>query len=851
MNTINVFGKKINQVQRKIEPSRQVFHKTHYWENDDSEMLKWDQTTETSIIVDHSDHGEDGIIQVEPHIPSDMVVEDTACLECIDEVPVLTSAKSHGSDNFGTAHLAFPPKTKIVIEQGMTCVFPLETKAWGDIRDYVFVYEFGGDVRTIGWPEHSRWKCCTHVYFVWQGTNQLGAARTLYIPHLQISTSDAIKELKKIKFPCSTKFILVGPEGDIDDFNMYITHSPSPKEIEEIFFPEYIELTIEKFQLTNKPKEKNNEKEREARQRDYVDLGYCSHVNMSHNEGCNLGLTRPRTFKETLKAENREIMGTTKPLLHALFVAKVMKGYILDTERQAAYAKRIHGDNVVEAVRIHETWADESGKHLCIKHVDRQNSKIFARVIWWSCLSWLPTRCVKRIGLVGYWRASVDYCDFNYKRKKNFLEVCEKSLQSIGKARQTFCGLNFELCGIPWKAYDFLPLRIGPCNLRPESYLQPFVYHLQGMLREIRKPTFHKEAYLLAVIGSHMYSAVYTALALRIYRRYNSFRELGVIYRQVCDLLHKKTIGKDAIAIPFSFFAYCDTPLYQESYKKDLDKSIGILAMEIEKSWRCNRLAISQNEYNRLHTAVLEIPGISEWQSDHIIGLAAIVGIIPLEMFKFVINGAQDAKSMLEKRCKENLPSTWIDDIKHLALQTLKRPVKYQRIAENIACKIGQQLMETQQTSPRGRETFKDVWEIEFPSFEVVANQNHCKIILGNGLQVFGPLLHKAKGRWIPTTKRAADLPMYNLMPRDVEWIDQLNFHSSTGGLLTKHVKSMTSGDCINGNEDINNDGHHENAAGYDVEDYMIVDSGDLNSLADDKFEYANDDDDTVTECSE
>ena len=79
---------------------------------------------------------------------------------------------------------------------------------------------------------------------------------------------------------------------------------------------------------------------RNTRQREYVDLGYCSNRNCSRRSGCDLGLVIPRRHKFTTEKESVDLFMTTKDLLEMMTSSNVMKDYHINPNRLKQFALR-------------------------------------------------------------------------------------------------------------------------------------------------------------------------------------------------------------------------------------------------------------------------------------------------------------------------------------------------------------------------------------------------------------------------------------------------------------------------------------------------------------------------------
>ena len=136
------------------------------------------------------------------------------------------------------------------------------------ISDYAFVYEFrDGKNPPPGTYPFQRWKGCTHVYAVFQGVEQVGAAKHLENSHGQMSITRLVKELKKmfnLELSTIPRVVLIGPEASYKDDNMYISNANVLQEV----------VPVQKcLQVVMKSIGKSKDT---SRQRMFSDLGFTS-----------------------------------------------------------------------------------------------------------------------------------------------------------------------------------------------------------------------------------------------------------------------------------------------------------------------------------------------------------------------------------------------------------------------------------------------------------------------------------------------------------------------------------------------------------------------------------------------
>ena len=73
---------------------------------------------------------------------------------------------------------------------------------------------------------------------------------------------------------------------------------------------------------------------RDIRQREYVNLGYCSNRNCGKRSGCDLGLVIPHKHKYITEKESVDIFMTAKDLIEMMISSYVMKEYQIHPKRK-------------------------------------------------------------------------------------------------------------------------------------------------------------------------------------------------------------------------------------------------------------------------------------------------------------------------------------------------------------------------------------------------------------------------------------------------------------------------------------------------------------------------------------
>ena len=127
-----------------------------------------------------------------------------------------------------------------------------------------------------------------------------------------------------------------------------------------------------------------------------------------------------------MEESSRTIFGTTHNLIIMVQHSEVMKNYCVPHVRRKIFGNSIHETNIVESIRIHETYINGDDQYICEKHEDINNSKEIKIVVWWSNLV-QEKGLYKRVGMVGYWKTSIDQYMKQRCIHEKYLEYTKKS----------------------------------------------------------------------------------------------------------------------------------------------------------------------------------------------------------------------------------------------------------------------------------------------------------------------------------------------------------------------------------------------------------------------------------------
>ena len=131
-----------------------------------------------------------------------------------------------------------------------------------------------------------------------------------------------------------------------------------------------------------------------TRQSTYLDLG--TNGGQAHNTRSDIGISIPSWYAATFEKETKapsafvyNLFGTLTDVVDK-FCPFVWEG--MEDERLDAFARKIHPRNRIEAVRLATVWfgADEARtrENMCHMHVDRKNDSTFSQVVVLSTVVW-------------------------------------------------------------------------------------------------------------------------------------------------------------------------------------------------------------------------------------------------------------------------------------------------------------------------------------------------------------------------------------------------------------------------------------------------------------------------------
>ena len=493
-----------------------------------------------------------------------------------------------------------------------------------------------------------------------------------------------------------------------------------------------------------------------------------------------------------------ELLGQTHNVFDCCVGSKVMSNFTFDESRHDWFARRLHQSNVFEGIRIHKTFVKDGLPYICLPHCDSKNSKDnnLSRVMWWSSLI-VVDGTVTRIGLVGYWKASID--DYLTRRNdhKLYLNKCRHAIQTFPSERRSFLGNDLS-SQQPVPFFSFLPISRSHCNLKIESYYQPFVFAVSSLLFRYPGTSLREVVSVVMAIARTFCSASFTCAAVRmLFAEDPATVDKGwwLVKRfAVMDQVHEE--GQMKLTLRFGKYGRFGKPIVDDVTwsRNDWNEAITRITREVELVRRLP--SVQQEDYNRLHRHLQHIPMVGTLSANHAIGILSIIGIVPLKLFPMVNGGADkfiaDLKESLhdttdlindddvsaatnipkskgkknkKKKIKKKdrlLPNKEVvmENVRYMCEVELNRGPITNREGENQCCKIGRVLTNSDKR-------YWDITEDLCPTFHVDSKGE--KIEFSNGVKLQGSIFEYKNGEWV------TDLSFHILSNKKKSWMNDYN----------------------------------------------------------------------------
>ena len=602
-----------------------------------------------------------------------------------------------------------------------------------DPRDVLFCYEFHRADRQLPFSRRStmekldvsRWQQASQVYIVMMDCYQLGLARRLdNVPHYQVGMADLQEFVRKLLFEADFdpgKLTVVGKNSRLADDNVCIINSPT-----ELFQTNWkaacnlLDLSVD------------NLKPDKRKQRLFVDIGYTSGVSTSRRNGCPWGLARPNLRSLTRSPEGLAVMGNTVAIseaIHHYFPGRLCRP---TPPYQSDFLSQ-HGGSTASS-RVAKT----DGSSICGAHCDFENGN--TPVLWAARLSGK-----ERLVQICYERKSIhDY----YKRLNQrlpYLTVCREALLKIPVHRLSVTEATLlEDHGakrIPLSLSRGLSLMEIPCNMDVTAFYQPFVSVMYQLHCRFRLDTVGAWSVLCA-LTIYSYSAIYPLVAAQILihkvEPLPAGTDVGYALLLVMDILERRELAETAVGRKFRFNRYKRVNAHRKE-NEWLSKT-GQLASRMlhSRSFKGDE-GLTQKDYDDLLTYITKhLPQVGELKANHALGIAACVGLLPLEALGMIRGGACKFYSRMKTACPELPPKNIVlRDLGGL-LETLlaesalgkQLPTKInmsRRYIENVACKVGRVLSNS---DPH----FVDIIDLNFPLLSVRSTtqepKKECSLVM-------------------------------------------------------------------------------------------------------------------------
>lgn len=615
--------------------------------------LKLQNTVQTSIVSRKSEDEEIESLRGKDKSSSCDIAGISRGLDSYLDATKLSKPKNDDDVIFSSSRNVFiNPKDSLfpsdkVIKVNTLGKLPRQKGLVGSIVDYPFVYEFGkGKKYSESRSPIQRWQHCEYIYVVWQGPQQVGAAKHLEHMHYQRRVDLLLVDVERYLSTGSdgnATFVLIGSRACYDDNNLFVSHYGKKSS-------EIISLKSVKDVLSKVKKKKGGD---DLRQREYFDIGFTTTRCSAHGEGCPLGITRPRKFRGTV--QSKVIFEQTYKLLKCVSSSKIMENFKMSSERINDFAHQLHKHNIFEAARVHCTSADSTSESVCKEHGDKKNSKLgcLRSVVWWSALVMKDGR-VSRVGLVCYFRSSIDSYYQRRKVHSCYLKLCKEVLKNpehVPQSRITFIGKDFDKESII-EEFSFLPLKKGRCNFMLESYYQPFVACLYSFLHKYKRIHRYELLSVLLAIGRTLSSPVHTCIAMRLLlsKNFNVKVDKGWYLIKLFAKIDK-VHSQYEIKVPLRMGKYETFTIPDASgdtwNQRQWREAVLKVGTEIDRFNKSEKITTA--EYDRLHHHIIgNIPSIGELFSNHVIGIASLIGIVPLSAYPMVTGGANKFIEIIE-----------------------------------------------------------------------------------------------------------------------------------------------------------------------------------------------------------
>ena len=523
-----------------------------------------------------------------------------------------------------------------------------------------------------------RWMKANKLYVLQQGPYQFGVAKHLQHPHYQLHAQvlyDRVCHFEKTNHDKLNVQSINDSQSFSDDF-MYVTNLHHDDK-----FPWALIGTALDVYCNS---DKSNGDPLDGRQRTFVDFGYCSHQSTKRDA---IGIACANKLVGTNSAIARALFSNTHILIDACKDATFTSGFGRDS-RRTHFASELGDGNLFETIRCHETSSDA----LCNIHTDNHNGKEdgYTLVYWCSRLEcgdgW------RRQGMVAYTRYSIEtYLDDRQDNEQYLLDA-KKAISQVDKWRTKLTKQTLDEADVVMHQYDGINMKQVRCNFQTECFYQPYLYIICRLAKHYQLSHRQTVGLLVAIATHSPHCAFFPTIAAELTIATVPFvkgNKVPWIFQDIIAKIkvHVKVTEKGKERSPRLRFGKYDK---MESFDKVrwrtmVDTSVMVLG-RFQKNPTSER-------YLELCNQMQFLENVGPLIVHHMMGLASILGLLPLGFFEFKYQHPTHVLKDYKSRYGSNLPTA--DEMFRRLRLCCKSILMYhptERSGENIWCKIGRLL---------------------------------------------------------------------------------------------------------------------------------------------------------------
>ena len=535
--------------------------------------------------------------------------------------------------------------------------------------------------------------------------------------------------------------------------------------------------------LRTKGKHKRDKK----RQSDFIDLGFTD--GQSHTQASTeLGTMIPDYCTHTIDKNTNE----PDEFVQKLFVncSNALKKYFpciwegRDSNR-LEFPKYIHKNNIIETIRVAMTFfngnKEDTEKGLCNLHVDRSNDAKFSQVIVFSNVVWKEKGVSGwRVSFIMYTRHSVHTClnreevthgpniqmilDFlnEMDEKHPYRTKPERMVEYINSVDKTGTSFGFDY-------NDF------PCHMMPEIYMSPLIGSIAKLNCKFDL-TYPEVVSILRACGGLPNTTHYVSIILLNYIRANKLPTRGImlgrtVYQHALEI-YLKRIGK---VISYRFPNYNSIRFFsEEEWKESVETMVEAGLNSFVGDEKVKSKKVQEKKYKEaLQKWISVLPGVEYLAGNHLLGIAAILGIFPFYFTELYYTTSSKGFDFFGQK----------GDAIQVFLKAIVRAVQIQRNevitirqAENIVCKCFRHLVAKEKELKKnlGKETtetkekFSDhhIRTLPFIYLDTTNNTTIIEYTDGRKYVIEGSIFKKwfFDKKWLPLEDFLHQKPISNLL---------------------------------------------------------------------------------------